>query len=138
MPRVWAWFINLQGPLEYYTSQATNPIKEFPPQAHSLTLQVGNVFLLLAALAVICSFSPSRATAKWYLVSVAFADYGHILAVKQAVGPEVFWSPALWNESIASNVVVSLVLNVARWATVLGIFGKLKELQAGEGQKKRI
>lgn len=89
------------------------------------------MLLLLAALAVICCFSSSVTTARWYLVAVAFADYGHIYSFYLGLGPEVFWNISQWNEIIAGNVGVSVVLNVVRWLTVLGVFGQL-----GQGSKK--
>lgn len=91
-----------------------------------MTLQLGNVLLLLAAMAVVCCFSPSRTTAKWYLIAVAFADYGHIYASYQSLGPGTFYDPSQWNHMIAGNIGASAVLNVLRWLTVLGAFGRLR------------
>lgn len=103
-----------------------------------MTLQLGNVLLLLAAMAVVCCFSPSKTTAKWYLIAVAFADYGHIYASLRSLGPGTFYDPSQWNDMIAGNIGASAVLNVLRWLTVLGAFGRLGG-SAGEDQaKKRV
>lgn len=90
---------------------------------------LGNVYLLLAAIAIICCFSTSVTTAKWYLIAVAFADYGHIYASYRGLPAHVFWDVGQWNDVIWGNVGASIVLNVVRWLTVLGAFGRL----GGEG-----
>ncbi|POS72296.1 hypothetical protein DHEL01_v209306 [Diaporthe helianthi] len=127
----WAYFVNIKDPFSYYADQVPqhnlNPEQHFPGQALSITMQLGNVLLLLAALAVVCCFSPSSATARWYLVAVAFADYGHIYATYCSLDPDVFWDPARWNDLVAGSIGASAVLNVARWLTVLGAFGPLKD-----------
>lgn len=90
-------------------------------------------------MAVICCFSTSRTTAKWYLIAVAFADYGHLYASYCAVGPDVFWDPNQWNHMMAGNIGASAVLNLARWLTVLGVFGQLGGGSVeGLPQKKRV
>lgn len=133
----------MQDPFKYYADQlpAHNLSREgdFPGQALSLTLQLGNVFLLLAAVAVVCCFSPSSATARWYLIAVAFADYGHIYASYCSLDAEVFWNPALWNDMVAGSIGASAVLNLARWLTVVGAFGPLRDTFARDGvAKKRV
>lgn len=140
---IFAYYTNIIDPFQYYADQALYPVlsqeHHFPAQALSLSLQLGNVLLLLAAMAVICCFSSSRGTAKWYLIAVAFADYGHIYASYRAVGPGVFWDPSQWNDMIAGNVGASVVLNLARWLTVLGVFGQLGQgTVEGSSPKKRV
>ncbi|KAL2277090.1 hypothetical protein FJTKL_00226 [Diaporthe vaccinii] len=106
---VWAYIVNRNDPFEYYADQVPmhNLTREedFPGQALSVTLQLGNVLLLLAALALVCCFSPSSATAKWYLIAVAFADWGHIYASYRSLDAEVFWHPAQWNGIVAGSIV---------------------------------
>lgn len=111
--------------------------KDFPPQAAILSLMVGNVLLLLAALAVACCFSSSATTAKWYLIAVAFADYGHIYSCYVGLGPDVFWDISQWNDMIVGNVGASLVLNVVRWFTLLGVFGRLGQASRTTGSGKK-
>ncbi|KKY32811.1 hypothetical protein UCDDA912_g07206 [Diaporthe ampelina] len=105
---VWGYIVNMNDPFKYYADQIPphnlNQEEHFPGQALSITLQFGNVLLLLAALALVCCFSPSSATAKWYLIAVAFADYGHIYAFYCSLGPDVFWNPAQWNDAIAGGI----------------------------------
>lgn len=113
--------------------------EDFPGQALSVTLQLGNVLLLLAAMALVCCFSPSSATAKWYLIAVAFADWGHIYASYRSLEAEVFWHPAQWNGIVAGSIGVSAFLNLARWMTVAGAFGPLKDtLDDDSAAKKQV
>ncbi|KAL9532215.1 hypothetical protein SMMN14_04406 [Sphaerulina musiva] len=132
----WASIIATTNPLTFFAAQAPHPtiVKNeaendnsnfFPPQAHALTLQIGNVFLLLAALAIICSWTTHKEIAKRYLVVVACADVGHIYAVYAAVGPQYFGNVTDWNDMMWGNVGCSLFLHVNRWATVAGWFGRV-------------
>lgn len=136
--------MNRNDPFQYYADQlpahTLSQEENFPGQALSVTLQLGNVFLLLAAMAIVCCFSPSSATAKWYLVAVAFADYGHIYASYRSLDDDVFWHPSQWNDMIAGSIGVSAVLNLARWLTVAGVFGPLRDTFAGDDDvaKKQV
>lgn len=135
----------MQDPAAYYTGQApsfaSGTSKDaLPPPALSVTLQLINVFLLLAAMAVVCCWTSTPSVTKWYLVSVAVADLGHIYAVYRSVGAEYFWNWREWNIYVAGNVWVSLFLHVNRLATVVGLFGGLQGgdgVGAGRGGKKR-
>jgi len=126
---IWAYVIGMQDPKQYYVGQHPDPSlvskASFPPQALSVSLQLVNVLLLLAAIAVICCFTKDSSVPKWYLIAVAFADYGHIYATYAALGDDYFWDVSKWNDMIWGNVGVSLFLNVARWLTVLGVFGRI-------------
>ncbi|KAI1263977.1 hypothetical protein F5Y18DRAFT_392071 [Xylariaceae sp. FL1019] len=123
----------MADPYTFYAAQAQNhelplppaDISAFPPQAQIITLQLVNVYLLLAAMALICCWTPSPSTTKWYLFAVALADYGHIWACYVGVGPELFFNPGQWNDMLAGGVGVSAVLNVIRIATLLGVFGRV-------------
>ena len=86
---------------------------------------MGNVLLLLAAMALICCFTTNSGISKRYLIAVAFADFGHIYAAHAALGDEYFWDLNKWNDMTWGNVGVSVFLNVNRWLTVLGVFGKV-------------
>ncbi len=126
----------LGSPQAYFAMQAPNHALPadgdgFGPQALSLTLQMGNVLLLLALLAGVCCWTPHGATvSRRYLAAVAIADYGHIYAAYRGVGPDHFWHVAGWNDMLWGNVGVSAALNVARLATLLGAFGPLVEAGA--------
>lgn len=126
-------FYLAQSPTADPTSTATAPA-----QGLVLALQLTNVYLLLAALAVVCSWTPHASVARWYLVAVALADYGHIAACYRGVGADVFWDVARWNDMMWGGVGVSVVLNVLRWLTVLGVPGmRVVEGTAVEEGKKR-
>ena len=136
--RVWAYFVAITDPRRFYADQAPNhPITAvaFTPQAQALTLQVGNVLLLLAAIAVICCWTRHREIAFGYLVVVALADFGHIYA-SYCADPAYFWDVARWNGVMAGNVGVSAFLNVNRWLTVSGVFGDIK-VDADAGHEKK-
>lgn len=98
----------------------------FPPQAEALTLQMLNVLLLLAPMALICCWTLNPTTTKAYLFAVALADYGHIYATYRGVGAEYFWNVGGWNDMVWGNVGVSGVLNVLRLATLVGAFGRVE------------
>lgn len=128
----------MSDPFRIFHSQAPNfPITEeaFIPQALGLTLQLNNVLLLLAPMALICCWTKHPEIAKWYLISVAVADLGHIYAVYKAVGPQYFWNFGEWNDMTWGNVGVSGFLHVNRLATVAGLFGRTGVLDV---EKKRI
>ncbi|OAP59659.1 hypothetical protein AYL99_06957 [Fonsecaea erecta] len=133
----WAYFVVLFQPEQYYADQAPHSAISnllFTPNALSLTLQLGNVFLLLAALAVICCFTNHPEIARRYLIAVALADLGHIYSVYCALGHMVFWDLNQWNQMISANVGVSVFLHVNRLMTVAGVFGRLG---AGESAAKK-
>lgn len=92
------------------------------PPAEMLTLLLGNVYFLLALLALVCIWTPYRPVAHWYLLAVAVADLGHIHATYRVWGP-AFWDLNQWNDMMYGNVGVSAFLHVNRLATVIGVFG---------------
>lgn len=105
-----------------------------PPQALTLTLALLNVYLLLAALAIVCCFTAHAPVARGFLLAVAIADYGHVYATYAGAGPAVFWDPlGSWNGMVWGSVGVSLFLNVHRWLTLLGVFGRLGGSSGGSG-----
>ncbi|KAK3322665.1 hypothetical protein B0H66DRAFT_554912 [Apodospora peruviana] len=141
---IWAYIVGTADPFAYFADQAPNHAitasNSFPPQALGLTLQMLNVLLLLAPIAVLCSFSRDATTARAYLLAVALADYGHIYGTYRAVGADYFWNPAGWNGMVAGSVGVSAALNVLRLLTLAGGFGPIRETLSGvtKNGKKRI
>lgn len=97
-----------------------------PAGALILSHTIGNVFVLLAGLAVLCTAITREArVAKCYLVMVACGDLGHIYSSYVVMGPSVFWNFASYNDMMIGNVAVSAFLHINRLATVLGVFGKV-------------
>ncbi|KAK5629684.1 hypothetical protein RRF57_005399 [Xylaria bambusicola] len=139
---VWAYMTTLQDPFTFYVKQAQNyelaldDPSSFPPQARIMTLQLVNVYLLLAAMALICSWTTHASIVRLYLAAVALADYGHIWACYVGVGYELFVRPAEWNDLLWGSVGVSVFLNVVRLLTLAGAFGPVKEYKKGSGKKK--
>ena len=130
-----AWF---EAPFDYFQAQvpahALTEATHFTPQAYGVTLLLANVFLLLALLAVVCSFTTNAGVIRGYLLSVAIADWGHIYACYLMLGPEYFWDYQGWGETVRGNIGVSAVLNVLRLATVLGVFGSIGVKAKGKGK----
>ncbi|KAJ4385678.1 hypothetical protein N0V93_010107 [Gnomoniopsis smithogilvyi] len=138
-----AYVTYLADPFAFYATQSPLPqldaTTNFPPQAQVLSYMLANVYLLLAALAIICCFSPSATTAKWYLVALAFGDYGHIYASYRGLPAHVFWNIGQWNDVVWGNIGASVVLNVVRWLTVMGAFGTLGgNIATGVLEKKNV
>ncbi|KAI0191472.1 hypothetical protein EV127DRAFT_428423 [Xylaria flabelliformis] len=137
-----AYITTLQDPFAFYARQAQNhelspsDPSSFPPQAQILTLQLVNVYLLLAAMAVICSWTTHARTARWYLAAVALADYGHIWACYVGVGLDLLLKPAEWNDMLWGSVGVSAFLNIVRLSTLAGVFGTVKDVDEGFAKKK--
>ncbi|KAI1190554.1 hypothetical protein F5B17DRAFT_62615 [Nemania serpens] len=139
---VTAYITTLQDPFTFYAKQAQNHElstgpASFPPQAQILTLQLVNVYLLLAAMAVICSWTTHASVARSYLAAVSLADYGHIWACYVGVGLDLLLQPAEWNDMLWGSVGVSLFLNAVRLLTLAGVFGPVKESQEGPVKKKK-
>ncbi|KIV80438.1 hypothetical protein PV11_07936 [Exophiala sideris] len=125
---IWGYITALRRPEQYYADQTPNPELSklvFSSQALSMTLQLGNVLLLLAAVAVICCWTTHPEIARRYLIVVALADLGHIYAAYRGLGDSTFWNPALWNDMAYGNIGASAFLHINRWLTVAGAFGKL-------------
>jgi hypothetical protein len=120
----------LQDPKQFYLDQVPASIiaqtaqsATFSPQSELLVLLLGNVYLLLALLAVVCIWTSHRSVSNYYLLAVALADLGHIYAVYRVWGT-AFWDLNQWNDMMWGNVGVSAFLHVNRLATVLGVFGR--------------
>lgn len=86
---------------------------------------MGNIFILLALLAIICCWTKHPEIITRYLLAVAIADLGHCYATYRAVGSEDFLDIRGWNDVIWGNVGVSLFLHINRLATVGGVFGRI-------------
>ncbi|KAL2125898.1 hypothetical protein VTI74DRAFT_2317 [Chaetomium olivicolor] len=67
----WAYTLGMLDPAAYFTNQVPATAATFSPHAESATLQLVNVLLLLAAMAVVCCFSHDPATAKWGVCVIA-------------------------------------------------------------------
>jgi hypothetical protein len=127
--RIWATITAFDDPTDYYVRQHYDEkLQQIPmtPQAHVMVLQTANIFVLLAGMAVACCWTPHADIAKKYLFIVAVADIGHILSVYKGFGDESFWKFSDWNDLVWGAVGVSVFLNINRWATLLGFFGRIE------------
>lgn len=119
----------MSDPYQFFSDQVPEVVAGSPPvspQALAMTLQMGNVYLLLAALAVVCCWTTHTPVVRWYLISVALADLGHIYGTAKGMGP-AFWDLGTWNDMVWGNVGASAFLHINRWLTVLGLFGSLRQ-----------
>lgn len=126
----WYTIIISPGASSWLSDQIPTEYKKVPtaltPESTVVVLQLGNVFLLLMALAIqICCFTTGP-TVRGYLAIVAVADLGHIYGAYVGMGPEAFWDYGSWNSAIYGAVAGSAILCVNRVATVLGLFGALR------------
>jgi hypothetical protein len=129
----------LLDPAQYLARQIPNGKDTLSTSAEIIVLQVGNIYLLLAALAVLICFFSTPKTARGYLLIVAVADLGHIWAVYQGMnrgkgGATQFWDWQNWNDMVAGNVGASAILCAHRLTTALGLWGSFK----GEGKAGRV
>ncbi|KAF2133553.1 hypothetical protein P153DRAFT_393365 [Dothidotthia symphoricarpi CBS 119687] len=107
-------------------STPTTLLTPIPSSALVLAHSMGNVFVLLAGLAVLCTAVTRDAkVTKWYLAIVAGADVGHIYSSYRIMGPGVFWDFAAYNDTMWGNIGFSAFLHVTRVATLLGLFGRV-------------
>jgi hypothetical protein len=128
IPSIWAWVVNLEDPEKFFLDQvpaSTITKTFFSPNALAMTLQIGNVYALLAALAIICCFTTHSEIPRRYLLVVAFADLGHIYSYFPALGSKVFWDVTQWNGMVWGGVGVSLFLHLNRLCTLAGLYGKM-------------
>ncbi|KAH7139288.1 hypothetical protein B0J11DRAFT_564095 [Dendryphion nanum] len=96
------------------------------PGALILSYSVGNVFLVLAGIAIVCTaITREPSVAKGYLLVIALGDLGHIYASYKQMGPDVFWNFGGYNDLMWGNIGASAFLHVNRLATVLGVFGRV-------------
>lgn len=117
---------HLYHPHLFYADQVPNSgalaTVAFPPQAQILVYQLGNVYLLLALLAVVCCWTPNRVVARGYLAAVALADLGHIFAVYRVLSADTFWDVSQWNAMLFGSVGVSAFLHIHRLISLLGLY----------------
>ncbi|KAI1330489.1 hypothetical protein F5Y16DRAFT_363294 [Xylariaceae sp. FL0255] len=139
---VYAYYVAMADPYAFYAAQTpthnlgASSITTFPPQAQIFTYQLVNVYLLLAGLALTCSFTRHASVAKLYLFFVALADYGHILSCYLVIPTNVLLDVSQWNDMIWGSVGGSIFLNVVRLGTLLGLFGAVRDVKkVGAGKK---
>jgi hypothetical protein len=85
-----------------------------------MILQTGNMYLLVAGLAVLCRLFPTPQVARNYLLVVAHADLGHIYSVYSTLGRDVFFDFAKWNDVLWGHVGVNAFLWINRLAAAIG------------------
>ncbi|KAJ4305128.1 hypothetical protein N0V90_000658 [Kalmusia sp. IMI 367209] len=124
---VLGWNAAWNSPSTFITKQLpTTTLTPVPSSALVLSYTIGNVFILLAGLAILCTaITREGRVAKWYLLMVAVGDLGHIYSSYKVMGPETFWNFNEYNDMMWGNIGASAFLHVNRLATVLGVFGRV-------------
>jgi hypothetical protein len=124
--RIIATFTVFNDPSDYANQQHPFALS-IPLSSGSLiiTYQLGNVFSLLAGLAIVCCFVGDSAVARGYLMVVAIADLGHIYSSYLGMGEKYFLDLTSWNQMAWANIGVSAFLCLNRVATVSGVFGRI-------------
>jgi hypothetical protein len=90
-----------------------------------MTYATGNIYLLLAALAVVCTvITREKRVAKWYLFFVALGDLGHVYASYRVMDHDAFWDYKGWNDAMWGNIGFSVFLHAMRVLTLLGVLGR--------------
>lgn len=111
---------------EQLPSTLANAATPIPSSALILSYTLGNIFLLLAGFAVLCTvWTRDAGVTKGYLFIVACADLGHIYSSYQVMGPKVFWDFQNYNSMMWGNIGFSAFLHVNRGLTLIGAFGKV-------------
>ncbi|RMD42257.1 hypothetical protein DV735_g2899, partial [Chaetothyriales sp. CBS 134920] len=135
------YITNLRDPAKYLHDQAphlsSTPVSHLTQQALSVTLQLGNVLLLLALLAFVCTWTHHPDTVKRYLLVLALADIGHVYASYFALGDDYFWNPPTWNATAWGNIGASVFLNLNRWLTLAGLFGVVGGRKASHAKRAK-
>ncbi|PVI06064.1 hypothetical protein DM02DRAFT_715255 [Periconia macrospinosa] len=113
-------------PADFVARQLPSPSGPIPDHALVLSYTLGNLFLVVAALAVLCTAITREArVTKYYLAFGAIGDLGHIYASYAVMGREVFLNLNGYNDMMWGNIGISAFLHINRLATVLGVFGKV-------------
>ncbi|KAF2268094.1 hypothetical protein CC78DRAFT_530472 [Lojkania enalia] len=124
------WNAAFSNPSTFITKQVPKASSAFvAPSAGAICLSytLGNIFVLLAALAILCTaITREKRVAKFYLFFVALGDLGHIYSSYKAMGPEMFWNFNQYNEVMWGNIGVSAFLHVNRLGTLTGVFGRFR------------
>ncbi|KAF2654465.1 hypothetical protein K491DRAFT_693776 [Lophiostoma macrostomum CBS 122681] len=118
-------FVTTQTPSPTSLSEKIAPVT-VPDGALILAYTSGNIFILLALLAVICTaVTRESRVAKAYLLAVAIGDLGHIYASWRVLGKETMLNFGGYNDMMWGNIGASAFLHVNRLATILGVFGRI-------------
>jgi hypothetical protein len=122
------WYQILTDTQEFVSQQVPSALPHPPLTAANtvVSLQLGNLYLLFAALFILLCFFSTPGVVKAYLLLGAAADIGHIYGSYVGMGTDLFWGFGRWNVMAWGNVGASAFLCVNRILTVLGVFGNAR------------
>ncbi|PMD46390.1 hypothetical protein L207DRAFT_551541 [Hyaloscypha variabilis F] len=93
-----------------------------------LALQLGNIYLLLAMVAIAVLYSTTEPkVVRNYVIALWLADIGHIATTGYVMGIDRFVDFANYNPTTWGNVGVTAFLCATRTAYLLGLFGPDKK-----------
>ena len=138
--RIWHYYLTISNPLALNMTQHLNTVlhaKVTTSQVQSLCLQIGNLGLLLAFIAIICCFTHHPDIPKKYLIAAGVTDLGHIYATYRGLEDDYRWDVSKWNNMSWGSIGFSVFLSLNRWATVAGLFGAIGGRKAGNKSKTK-
>ena len=95
------------------------------PDAHIVTLQPGNVYLLLALLAIfILVTTTDPRVVEVYVISLAIADVGHMGTTMWVLGWDRVIDIRGWNSMACGNIAASAFLLITWIGYLTSLFGE--------------
>ena len=105
------------------------PLYTLPPNQLLVTLQLGNLYLLLGLVGIAVFYTTtSPRVARCYILALLLGDIGHLAVTYHGMGHSNFYDIANWNSMAWGNVGVTGLLFLMRGAYLLGLLGKDPEL----------
>ena len=96
------------------------------PANKAVTLQLGNVGLLIGAVGATIVFRSNAPTLRAYLTFQVMADISHVVIMFSVMGRETFSDVSKWNFMTWANIVGALSICGLRVATLAGVFGTIE------------
>ncbi|PMD57463.1 uncharacterized protein K444DRAFT_614868 [Hyaloscypha bicolor E] len=101
-----------------------SPVEAISDNTRMLALQLGNIYLLLAMVAVAVLYSTTEPkVVRNYVIALWLADIGHIATTGYVMGYDKFIDLANYNPTTWGNVGLTAFLCATRTAYLLGLFG---------------
>ena len=131
----------LIDPAGFVTSQLGHiPAHPLYETERVLSLQLGNLYFLLAMMSIaILNTTTEPRVVHGYIIVLAIADIGHVVATYAIMGNEAFLDVGNWNAMTWGNVAATVLLFITRSSYLLGLFGpdRVPATKTAVGKKKR-
>lgn len=104
-----------------------------------LSLQLGNLYMLLALLGIfILNTTTEARVVHAYIWALSIADVGHVAATYAVMGRTAFVDIEQWNAMTWGNVGATVALFTCRSLYMLGVFGKDRSPAVKKLQRKNM